>query len=51
VGWTDRIACVGDEQCIKIIVVQYEVRTKLERILNLVMNCRGSYKTRSEFTG
>ena len=50
-GWTDRIACMGEEQCIKVVVVQYEGRTKLERVLNLVMICRGSHKKRSVFTG
>jgi hypothetical protein len=50
-GWTDRIACMGEEQCIRIIVVQYGGRTKLERVLNLVVNCQGSHKKRSAFTG
>ena len=51
VRWTDRIACMREEQCLKIIVAQCEGTTKLKRVLNLAMNFRGSHKKRSGFTG
>jgi hypothetical protein len=37
-GWTDRIARMGEEQCVKTIV-KYEKWAKFENILNVVMNC------------